>query len=124
MSGMSRDTRRLIVRYLAGRNMSPADIASELGVSRETVRRDLHTPAQPEAAPGPEPEAPPEPEPEAHSAAGLLLHETPQLRHDLNVITAAYKAEQPEDAARFAIHQAAQQVRALWQARAARAQRA
>jgi hypothetical protein len=39
---MSVGTRRLLVRHLADRDMPPAKIASELGISRETVRRDLH----------------------------------------------------------------------------------
>ncbi|MBE8471057.1 hypothetical protein [Streptomyces justiciae] len=47
-------------------------------------------------------------------ASGLLLPETPQMRRDLEALCAAYSAR-PEDAARFAIHQAARHVRA-WQA--------
>ncbi|MFR0359072.1 helix-turn-helix domain-containing protein [Streptomyces sediminimaris] len=39
---MKRTTRQIIVGHLADRGMNVADIASELGVSKETVRRDLH----------------------------------------------------------------------------------
>ncbi|MFJ9536618.1 hypothetical protein ACIRPX_05105 [Streptomyces sp. NPDC101225] len=40
---MSVGIRRILVRHLADRDMPPAKIASELGISRETVRRDLHS---------------------------------------------------------------------------------
>ncbi|MFI1422738.1 helix-turn-helix domain-containing protein [Streptomyces sp. NPDC020731] len=103
---MSRATRRIVVAHLTDRGMSPADIAAELGVSRDTVRRDLAD--APPLAPAPEPKpAPP-------VAAGLLLPDEPQLRRNLAVLTAAYGAR-PEDAARFAIRQAARHVRA-WRA--------
>lgn len=111
MAALSRATRRIVVAHLTDRGMSPAEIADELGVSRDTVRRDLDAMPPPASAPEPEPAAP--------VAAGLLLPESTQLRQDVAVLTAAYRAERPEDAARFAIHQAAQQVRAHWQARAA-----
>ncbi|MGW1363497.1 DeoR family transcriptional regulator [Streptomyces chartreusis] len=39
---MSRGTRRIIVAHLTSLHMDPAQIAAELGVSRETVRRDLN----------------------------------------------------------------------------------
>ncbi len=105
MAAMSRATRRLVVAHLTEHGMSPADIAAELGVSRDTVRRDLTE--TPPAAPAPKPEpAPP-------VAAGLLLPDEPQLLRNLAVLTDAYGAR-PEDAARFAIHQAARHVRA-WQ---------
>ncbi|WP_254395801.1 helix-turn-helix domain-containing protein [Streptomyces sp. AC512_CC834] len=107
---MSRATRRIVVAHLTEHGMNPADIAAELGVSPDTVRRDLRdgTPSAPA----------PVPEPAASVAAGLLLPDGVQLRQDLNVLTAAFRA-QPEDAARFAIHQAAQGVREHWQARSA-----
>lgn len=41
MAAMSRDTRTLVVACLTGHGMSPQEIAGELGISRETVRRDL-----------------------------------------------------------------------------------
>jgi predicted ArsR family transcriptional regulator len=44
VSTLSRATRRLIVAHLTQCGMNAADIAAELGVSRETVRRDLHNP--------------------------------------------------------------------------------
>ncbi|MCZ9353229.1 helix-turn-helix domain-containing protein [Streptomyces mutabilis] len=110
MAAMSRATRRIVVAHLTDRGMSPAEIASELGVSRDTVRRDLAD------APPPAPVA--EPEPAAPVAAGLLLPDGAQLQRNLAVLTAAYKGARPEDAARFAIHQAAQGVRRYWRARA------
>ncbi|MFC9050072.1 helix-turn-helix domain-containing protein [Streptomyces anthocyanicus] len=110
MAAMSRATRRIVVAHLTDRGMSPAEIASELGVSRDTVRRDL--------ADAPPPAPPAEREPAAPVAAGLLLPDVVQLRKDLNILTAAYGAR-PEDAARFAIHQAATGVRRHWHALAA-----
>ncbi|WP_019072411.1 helix-turn-helix domain-containing protein [Streptomyces hokutonensis] len=108
MSTLSRDTRRIVVAHLTARGMIPAEIASELGVSRDTVRRDLaETPPQ-APAPADPVAAPPAP--------GLLLPESTQLRQDLNVLAAAYKAQR-EDVARSAIHQAAQAVRARVHAR-------
>jgi len=107
MPALSRATRRIVVAHLTERGMSPADIAAELHVSGDTVRRDLREGAPPAPAPVPAPAAPPAP--------GLLLPDSAQLRQDLNVLSAAFKA-QPQDAARFAIHQLARHVRARWQA--------
>ncbi|MFE0727052.1 helix-turn-helix domain-containing protein [Streptomyces antibioticus] len=108
---MSRATRRIVAAHLATLGMSPAEIAGELGVSRDTVRRDL--------ADAPPSATPVELEPAPPVAAGLLLPDGASLRQDLNLLTAAYRAARPEDAARFAIHQAATNVRRAWQARAA-----
>ncbi|MCX4973165.1 helix-turn-helix domain-containing protein [Streptomyces sp. NBC_00620] len=105
---MSVGTRRILVAHLAERRMSVPEIASELGVSKETVRRDLHNPP-----PAVEPETPPDVAP---PAPGLVLPESKQLRQDLNVLTTAFRGK-PEDVARFAIHQAAQPIRQHWQAR-------
>ncbi|MFI1726890.1 helix-turn-helix domain-containing protein [Streptomyces sp. NPDC020489] len=105
---MSRATRRIVVAHLTSRGMTPTEIADELGVSDDTVRRDLREEPPPAPAPEPEPAAP--------IAAGLLLPESTQLRQNLSLLAAAYKA-QPEDVAQFAIHQAARAVRARWQAR-------
>lgn len=104
---MSRATRRIVVAHLAERGMNPADIASELGVSADTVRRDLRDTPPPVSTIVETDAAPPAP--------GLLLPESTQLRQDLNILSAAYKA-QPEDVARFAIHQLAQSVRRRWTA--------
>lgn len=107
MAALSRATRRIVVAHLADRGMAPAEIAAELDVSRDTVRRDLDT------APEPAPSAA---TPVAAQAAPILaLPESTQLRQDLNILAAAYKA-QPEDVARFAIHLAAQAVRRRWMA--------
>lgn len=108
MSAISRGTRRIVVAHLTDHGMTPAEIAAELGVSDDTVRRDIREWTPPAPAAEPEDAAPP--------AHGLLLPESPQLRQDLNVLSAAFKA-QPEDAARFAISQLARHVRARWQAR-------
>lgn len=108
MAAMSRATRRLVVAHLTEHGMNPADIAAELDVSPDTVRRDIR-------------EAPPATTAEttvvaAPPAPGLLLPDSPQLRQDLNVLTTAFKA-QPADVARFAVSQLARHVRARWQAR-------
>jgi transposase-like protein len=108
MAAMSRATRRVIVAHLTDRGMNPAQIASELGVSADTVRRDLRDGAPPAPAVEPGPAAP--------VASGLLLPDHPQLRDDLAVLTAAFGA-QPQDAARFAVHQCARGVRAHLAAR-------
>lgn len=109
---LSRATRRIIVRHLTDRSMTPADIAAELGISPDTVRRDLA--ATPEPAPASEPaDAAPVAAP---PAPGLLLPDSKQLRQDLNVLATAYRT-QPEDAARFAIREVAREVRARWQSR-------
>ncbi|MGC9543598.1 helix-turn-helix domain-containing protein [Streptomyces sp. UG1] len=105
---MSRATRRIVVAHLADRGMNPAQIASELGVSRDTVRRDLAETPPPAPAAAPDPAAP--------AAAGLLLPESTQLRQDVAVLTAQFRGE-PEDVARFAIHQLAQHIRARRQSR-------
>ncbi|MEU2895233.1 helix-turn-helix domain-containing protein [Streptomyces sp. NPDC006967] len=106
MAALSRATRRIVVAHLTDRGMSPAEIAAELGVSTDTVRRDLRDGAPPAPSGEDEPAAP--------VAPGLLLPDEPQLRRNLAVLTDAYGAR-PEDAARFAIRQAARHVRA-WRA--------
>ncbi|WP_406457076.1 hypothetical protein OH768_24845 [Streptomyces sp. NBC_01622] len=105
---MSRATRRIVVAHLTEHGMNPAEIASELEVSADTVRRDLR-------------EAPPAVVTETVTAApppapGLLLPESTQLRQDLNLLAASYRA-QSEDVARFAIHVAAEAIRRRMQAR-------
>ncbi|MFC8866371.1 helix-turn-helix domain-containing protein [Streptomyces sp. NPDC057148] len=108
MTALSRATRRVIVAHLTDRGMSPAEIASELGVSRDTVRRDLTEVPPPAPAP--------EPEPAPLVAVGLRLPDGVQLRQDVNILAAEFRAR-PEDVARFAIHQAAQAVRKRWASR-------
>ncbi|WP_405841595.1 hypothetical protein [Streptomyces sp. NBC_01518] len=108
MTALSRATRRIVVAHLTEHGMSPAEIASELEVSGDTVRRDLRegTPPVPEA----------DPEVAAAPAPGLLLPESTQLRQDLNLLAASYKAQR-EDVARFAIHVAAEAIRRRMHAR-------
>ncbi|MEU1303335.1 HTH domain-containing protein [Streptomyces shenzhenensis] len=43
MAELSLELRQVLVRHLTDRNMSAAEVATELGVSAQTVRRDLHT---------------------------------------------------------------------------------
>ncbi|WP_320783852.1 helix-turn-helix domain-containing protein [Streptomyces sp. CRN 30] len=121
MAAMSRAVRRIVVAHLTERGMNPAEIASELDVSPDTVRRDLRETPPPAPAEDAEVAAPvaadlaaPEPVP----APGLVLPDHPQLTDDLDVLALAFKAR-PEDAARYAVHQAAQGVRQYWQARLA-----
>jgi predicted transcriptional regulator len=109
VSTLSRGTRRIVVAHLTDHGMTPAEIAAELGVSDDTVRRDIREEPPAVVVETVTTAAPPAP--------GLLLPESPQLRQDLNVLTTAFKA-QPEDAARFAIHQLARHVRARWQTQA------
>ncbi|GHC26925.1 MULTISPECIES: winged helix-turn-helix domain-containing protein [Streptomyces rochei group] len=104
MTAMSRATRRVIVAHLTDRGMSPAEIASELGVSRDTVRRDLTETSPPAPAP--------EPEPAPSVAPGLLVPLRPDFRTDLALLVDAYRAEKPEDVVRFVVHRAARSVRA------------
>lgn len=110
MAGMSRATRGLIVACLIGRGMNPAEIASELGVSRETVRRDLHNPPPTgdvdevaDVAPGEE---------------GLRLPVDAQLGQDLRLLAASYKAP-PESVVRTLLSREAEAIRAKVRARGA-----
>ncbi|WP_369222455.1 winged helix-turn-helix domain-containing protein [Streptomyces sp. R39] len=142
MAAMSRATRRIIVMHLMRNRMSIQEIASELGVSPDTVRRDAAAAEQ--DAPqdtqdaqhlrrlDPVPVAPQVgaartlahdgqdaamgTRPARPEASGLLLPESEQMGQDLAVLCAVYNAR-PEDVARFAIHQAARGVRALQAAR-------
>ncbi|WP_019054947.1 helix-turn-helix domain-containing protein [Streptomyces prunicolor] len=108
MSTISRGTRRIIVAHLTDRGMTPAEIAAELGVSDDTVRRDIREWTPPAPAAEPEDAAPPAP--------GLLLPESTQLRQDLNLLADSYKAQR-EDVAKFAIHVAAEGIRRRMHAR-------
>lgn len=103
---MSRATRQIVVAHLTDRGMSPTEIADELGVSRETVRRDLHnrpTDDQPETAPD---EAPPV----AFGEQGLTLPPSLQLGQDLRLLAASYKAP-AEDIVRQLLHLEAEAIR-------------
>jgi transposase-like protein len=105
---MSRATRQIVVAHLADRGMSPTEIADELGVSRETVRRDLHNPPPPA-----EPEATP---PVAFGEQGLSLPASLQLGQDLRLLAASYKTT-AEDIARQLLHREAEAIRARMHAR-------
>lgn len=113
MAAMSRATRRIIVVHLTERGMNPAEIASELEVSRDTVRRDLADAPQPtpaESTPVAAPDAP-----------GLHLAEDAQLRKDLNILAASYKAP-AEVVARDLLHHEAEIIRDRVRARFAAAE--
>lgn len=107
MAAMSRATRQIVVAHLTDRGMNPAQIASELAVSVDTVRRDLRDATPATTAETSAVAAPP--------AAGLLLPETPQTTRDLTTLAAHFKAQR-KDVARFAIHFVAQDVRRRRQA--------
>ncbi|MEU7962383.1 winged helix-turn-helix domain-containing protein [Streptomyces sp. NPDC049097] len=77
MAAMSRATRRAIVAHLTERGMSQADIATELGISRDTVRRDIS-----EAPPAPASDA----APDAPAADTLVLRLDEPLRQALAVL--------------------------------------
>lgn len=111
MAAMTRETRRIVVAHLTERRMPLADIADELGVSIDTVRRDLTKPPEPAPTDATEDAAPDA----APPAPALALADEPQLRKDLNVLAAAHKMP-AEDAVRTLIHAAAEDVRATWTA--------
>ncbi|REE62149.1 Homeodomain-like domain-containing protein [Streptomyces sp. 3212.3] len=77
MSALSRATRQIVVAHLASCGMSQTDIATELGISRDTVRRDIN-------------EAPPAPAADAASDAQavdtLVLPLDTPLREALAVL--------------------------------------
>ena len=75
MAALSRETRRLVVAHLAERGMNQAKIADELGISRDTVRRDIA-------------EAPPAAVPVAADVDTLVLRLDEPLRRSLAVLRA------------------------------------
>ncbi|WP_338907060.1 helix-turn-helix domain-containing protein [Streptomyces nigra] len=103
MAAMSREVRRIVVAHLASLNMDPAQIAAELGVSRETVRRDLLNPPPPAPAPaGPDVAAA-----EADASTLVLLLDEP-LHTSLTVLRQTCNGPDTEAqnvaSARAAIH--------------------
>lgn len=106
MAAMSREVRRIIVAHLTERGMDPAKIAAELGVSRETVRRDLHNPP---------PSAPAAAGSDVADAEALVLRLDEPLRESLAVLRAvcngADTVAQHVAAARAAIHATADTIR-------------
>lgn len=109
---MSRSTRQIIVAHLTDRGMNPADIASELGVSKETVRRDLLNTPQAES---PEPVSDVAPN-VAADKAGLVLPDDPQLGPDLRLLAASYRGS-AEDVVRHLLRCEAEAIRARISAR-------
>ncbi|MFJ4829869.1 DeoR family transcriptional regulator [Streptomyces sp. NPDC088747] len=121
---MSRATRLIVVAHLTERHMTVPEIAAELGVSKETVRRDLHNPppaAEPETPPNVAPDEPPVSADPRPGPEGVTLPPSEQLGKDLRLLAASYKG-QPEDIARLLIHQAAEAVRTRMAARFAAAE--
>ncbi|MFD1659989.1 helix-turn-helix domain-containing protein [Streptomyces caeni] len=106
MAAMSREVRRIVVAHLTERGMDPAKIASELGVSRETVRRDLHNPPPP---------APAAAGSDVADAEDLVLRLDEPLRESLAVLRAVCNGPdtvaQHVAAARAAIHATADTIR-------------
>ncbi|WP_151480641.1 helix-turn-helix domain-containing protein [Streptomyces albicerus] len=108
MTALSRATRRIVVAHLTDRGMKPAEIASELGVSPDTVRRDLDALRQ---------DPPDDAQPDAAPAKPIFaLAEDTQLRQDLNLLAASYKAP-AEDVTRQLLHREAEAIRARVRAR-------
>lgn len=113
---MSRATRQIVVAHLTDRGMSPGEIADELGVSRETVRRDLHNTPPPTAL---EP-APDEAPAVAPGEEGLHLPPSLQLGQDLRLLAASHKGPK-EAVAEQLLHDKAEEIRARMRARYAAA---
>ncbi|WP_420035062.1 DeoR family transcriptional regulator [Streptomyces sp. cg28] len=114
MSGMSRGVRQNVVSFLADRNMPVRDIADELGVSPETVRRDLHNrPPAAEEEPAPD-EAPDEAPGLRTGPEGLILPASLTLGQDLRLIASAHRRP-AEDVAEELIHWHADRIREKWQ---------
>lgn len=129
MSGLSLEVRRIVVAYLTDRHMSAAQIADELGVSRETVRRDLlnRPPAaedDPVSDEAPD-EAPAKDEPAPDVAPGLrtgpeglTLAPSLTLGQDLRIIASSH--QRPAEAvAEELLHWHAERIRARWAAQRA-----
>lgn len=100
---MSRATRQIIVAHLTDDGMDIGEIASELGVSRETVRRDLHNRPPKPATASPAAEAP-----DVAPGEALVLRLDEPLRGSLAVLRQVCNgpdnAAQNVAAARAAIH--------------------
>ncbi|MFD0457871.1 DeoR family transcriptional regulator [Streptomyces violaceoruber] len=91
------------MRQLQTQGRSLRDIAAEVGVSKDTVRRDLaalETPA------------------DEDSEQQMLLAVDGQLRRDLNLLAASYRLTR-EDVARLVLHEAAEEIRRTIAARVA-----
>lgn len=76
MSSDARAARRATVRQLADRGMSARAIAAELGVGKDTVRRDLRdleALTRATSATAPEPDAPPAAPPAEPERAGIFV---------------------------------------------------
>jgi hypothetical protein len=120
VSGLSVEVRRIVVAVLTDRHMSPAQIAAELGVSRETVRRDLlarPAPAEDQAATDEQPaEAPPEPEPAPDAApdATVTVPVTGRTRANLDALAEA--GFQADDAVESGLQYLADTYRGAWRA--------
>ncbi|WP_432162330.1 DeoR family transcriptional regulator [Streptomyces tendae] len=103
--------RRARVRQLQTQGRSLRDIAAAVGVSKDTVRRDLS------ALEAPTPEGGYRLLPLVDEQELRLLVDG-QLRKDLNLLAAAHRAP-VEDVARLVLHQAAEGIRRTIAARVA-----
>ncbi|MFJ1869946.1 helix-turn-helix domain-containing protein [Streptomyces chartreusis] len=113
---MSRATRQIVVAHLASIDMPQQQIADELGVSRETVRRDLNSAPPPATSDAPAEEAPDVAPPVLFGPQGLSLPASLQLGQDLRLLAASYKAP-AEDVARQLLHEQAEAIRDRMRAR-------
>ncbi|WP_240982876.1 helix-turn-helix domain-containing protein [Streptomyces sp. S3(2020)] len=110
MAAMSREVRRIVVAHLASLHMPVPKIADELGVSRETVRRDLLD------APPPAPTAAtPDAAPDVAGGKALVLRLDAPMRASLAVLREVCNGPDTEAqnvaAARAAIHATADTIR-------------
>ncbi|MFJ5259106.1 helix-turn-helix domain-containing protein [Streptomyces sp. NPDC088387] len=113
---MSRTTRQIVVAHLTDRGMSPTEIADELGVSRETVRRDLHNAPASAPTPADPDEAPDVAVPEPFGPQGVTLPASLDLGQDLRLLATCYKAP-PEDVTRHLLRREAEAIRDRMRAR-------
>jgi predicted transcriptional regulator len=96
VSTLSRGTRQIVVAHLTEHGMKPPEIAAELGVSPETVRRDLHNAPPPTVAQN------------GHNVAAgedgptLLLRLDAPLREALAVLRAVHNGPDTEEQNRAA----------------------
>lgn len=118
---MSRTTRQIVVAHLASLDMPQQQIADELGVSRETVRRDLNSTPPPATPAEDAEEAPDVAAPVLFGPQGLTLPASLQLGQDLRLLAASYKAP-AEDVARQLLHDEAERIRDHMRARSAATQ--
>ncbi|MFE7273024.1 helix-turn-helix domain-containing protein [Streptomyces sp. NPDC057623] len=108
---MSRATRQIVVVHLADRGMSPTEIADELGVSRETVRRDLNS-TPPPVASDEAAETAPDVAADEQPVSADTIEITDTMRANLNVFEQAGQTAQ--EAAELCLAAVALSYRGAW----------